>query len=557
MQEINLFCDLLNGILMGGIIFLIPAIGYAEIHYRLGRLPSLLFKREPEIVFDLPRRTQSGNSVPLFLIVKDAHLFPVKLCEMQIQIRNLSHSAAVQQNLQFNFSVSEKFFNRIIELESTHFPEPGNYQILVKLFYRNRRNKPRVLIQDNYSQIPHPPFELAVQEENLPRREGWYWGDLHVHSQFTEDQVEFGAPIAHIARATHAMGLHFAAVTDHSYDLDDLPDNYLVSDPRRKKWSAFLEEVRRVQQEYNDLIIIPGEEVSVGNLNNRNVHCLILNDPNFHEGSGDSGEKFFGNHPTQSLKQLLHNKSADSVALAAHPAEKPPLSQRIVLRRGLWSRDDCLNHGMNALQILNGRKQEVLRAGLELWKNLLLEGKHIGLAAGNDSHGNFNCFRQLRMPFLRMIYKQDHLFGEMRMAIRTDSFSLSGLMEGIRQHRSIISNGPFAALYIHSPDFPLKQIGDRVMAPSGSRIRIEAISTSEFGSWKKLVLYFGQKKQRQESCRELKIPSEKFRLEIDTPLENSGVDYVRLEAFTEKESMPYFCMTNPIWFVKKDDRNES
>ncbi|MCB0292329.1 MAG: hypothetical protein KDH97_18890, partial [Calditrichaeota bacterium] len=30
--------------------------GYAEIHYRLPGIPSRLFKKEPEIIFDLPFR---------------------------------------------------------------------------------------------------------------------------------------------------------------------------------------------------------------------------------------------------------------------------------------------------------------------------------------------------------------------------------------------------------------------------------------------------------------------------------------------------------------------
>ena len=68
------------------------------------------------------------------------------------------------------------------------------------------------------------------------------------------------------------MGLNFVAFTDHSYDLDDLADNFQKNDPNLQKWDHFKAEVTEVQLKQDKLLIIPGEEVSVGNHKNQNIH---------------------------------------------------------------------------------------------------------------------------------------------------------------------------------------------------------------------------------------------------------------------------------------------
>ena len=55
------------------------------------------------------------------------------------------------------------------------------------------------------------------------------------------------------------------AITDHSYDLDNMVQNYKKNDPELKKWQLFLAETAKLNQELEDFVIIPGEEVSVGN----------------------------------------------------------------------------------------------------------------------------------------------------------------------------------------------------------------------------------------------------------------------------------------------------
>lgn len=161
----------------------------------------------------------------------------------------------------------------------------------------------------------------------LPTLPGLYWGDLHTHSNYTEDQIEFGAPLPETACCARALGLHFIAVTDHSYDMDNLPGDYTRNDPELRKWRQFRAEVAHLNRELDGFIILPGEEVSVGNQRRQNVHCLVLGSGDFYPGAGDSGDRPLFNRPTLALPELYARVQASgngAVIAAAHPREVPP-----------------------------------------------------------------------------------------------------------------------------------------------------------------------------------------------------------------------------------------
>lgn len=531
-------------------LLVIPVLGYAEIHYRFPFLPSLIFRREPEIVFDVPIRAEPGRTVPLFLFIKDAHRFPVFLNELEIRItaEHISFEKSIREPL--NRSVEEKFWWKVFELPRDIFPQPGDYRVEAMLRYTNRQGRAVVVFQDNYRGIPHRSFQVRISEHNLPALPGWHWGDLHLHSNFTDDQVEFGAPIGETAQAAQTIGLDFIAVTDHSYDLDDREDNFLQSDPQLTKWTAFQKEVREAQQKLGDFIIIPGEEVSVGNHCNRNVHCLVLNDPGFHYGSGDSAEKLRHNRPTQSIPALMRKLSGQALAIAAHPVETPPLSQRIILNRGEWDETDCQHDNLNTLQILNDDDPGMLEKGVRLWKKLLLRGKKVGIVAGNDAHGNFNCFRQVQIPFLKLIRNRQHLLGKVRTAVKTDSPGAEGILHAIRNHRCVISNGPFAEITLQNRR--VAHIGETCEIKGNFSISVTVKSIPEYGSWQKVRLLFGDYTSGSEQPVPVQIPgnSLEFSTEVSPPEIRRG--YVRLEAFTRFANREYFCFTNPIWINQKD-----
>ena len=529
-------------------LLLLPFITYAEIHFRFSYLPSRLFQKEPEIIFDLPHRGQLEQEIPLFLLIKDAHRFPVLLAGLEVTITDVKNQRSQVLHFPLNLEINEKFYFKVIPLAAEYFPRPGEYQLSAQLTYGNTDKKTKTITQDNYKNIPHHPFHIFISPHSLPSLDNWYWGDLHVHSNYTDDQVEFGAPIEVTAAAAQCIGLQFIAITDHSYDLDDDPDNFLINRTDIPKWNSFQLEIKQ-QASKNNLVIIPGEEVSAGNHSNKNVHCLILNDPQFHPGSGDSAERLLRHKPTSTLHELLEKKARSALAIAAHPLEMPPLSQRLILGRGIWDVQDCSHDALDALQILNDSSEKSFYRGLELWKRLLLSGRRIGIVAGNDAHGNFNCFRQIAIPFLSMVYHQKHLFGQARTAVKCHPFSTQAVIDAIRQKRAVISNGPLAIMEIKG-DHPA-ELGGSVRFNPQSRLLIQGKCIPEYGHWKELRIYSGSYQQKVETVKTIPITRAKLETIMEFSLSEFAADYLRLEAYSQRNKYKYYCFTNPIWFLKE------
>lgn len=227
-----------------GILFLV--LGYAEIHYRFPFLPSRLFRKQPEIVFDMPFQVLLKEPVPVFLFIKDAHRYPVRLEEVSIRILGPEAAPPIVVRQTINKTVDAPFFSHTIHIPPIHFPQEGDYRIFARARIATGRERRQIILQDNYRGIPAHPFRLTVIPDPLPVFPGWHWGDLHFHSHYTADQVEFGAPVREAVIAAKALGLDFLAVTDHSYDLDDMPDNYLRNDPELTKWRAFWREMDEI-----------------------------------------------------------------------------------------------------------------------------------------------------------------------------------------------------------------------------------------------------------------------------------------------------------------------
>jgi len=75
-----------------------PTLLYAETHFRFFRFfPSLIYKKEPEIIFDLPRRLEPGYDLPVILIINDIDRFPVECISVDITISRPSKTTQLFQ----------------------------------------------------------------------------------------------------------------------------------------------------------------------------------------------------------------------------------------------------------------------------------------------------------------------------------------------------------------------------------------------------------------------------------------------------------------------------
>ncbi|MBN1350701.1 CehA/McbA family metallohydrolase [candidate division KSB1 bacterium] len=529
--------------------YFLPVILYAETHYAFKGIYSRLKKKEPEIVFDAPHRIEPDSPIPVLMLCKDAHIYPVKVKDVEFVIMKEKDSVHVESH-RLDEMIQDQFYWKIFEIQ---LPAEifGNIQ-LDATFRIEINGRTKIYRNDNYRISSHLPFDICLADRCLPKSAGWYYGDLHYHSSYTNDQVEFGAPLEPTMRLAKAMGLSFYAVTDHSYDLDDHEDDHLKNDPFLSKWKRLQNEVKALNESSKfSFRIIPGEEVSCGNKKNRNIHALLLNNPEFIAGQGDSAEKWFRTSPDFTLREVLDMASEQSVVIAAHPEINPPLLQWLLIRRGKWHLSDYLHDGIIGLQVWNSQDNHYFHQGLQSWIKLLLLGKRKFIFAGNDAHGNFNRFRQIGFPFWTFRENKKEIFGQARTGIFViGEFTEENIIKSIRNGRAIITNGPFAEIQLITENNACAAIGDEVIGQS-CQLKIAAYSTGEFGSLTKVCVLIGNLPQKRE---EIVLEKKDFRncyvFENHIAFESlpeSG--YFRMEAQSGRYDVRK-CFTNPIWFKR-------
>ena len=447
---------------------------YAETHYRFPLFKfSRYYRRRPEIVVDLPRRAE-GGIIPVTIIVKDAHKFPcrfVKPLDLEFYASGKSESRKLDLTDEL---IDEPLWYKVREVELP----PGKYSAQAKFYYA-AGGKTWQAFNHNYPGLPFRPMILNAASQPLPKPAGYAAGDLHTHSVYTSDHVEYGAPLEALSRTAKAMGLDFAAVTDHTYDMDDMPDDFLMNDTELTKWKSFQQEVSCINRnDHNKYAwLIPGQEITARNSKNRNVHFLLLMDNRLFPGGGDSAEKWFRTWSEYSTTDLLDQKSPSALAAAAHPQVKPPFLQKYLLHRGVWEAQD-LDHRLSALQIANGEGWREVERGLAFWQVALRQGYKPALWAGNDAHGNFNFFRQVGLPMWNLVQEDHHIFGRWFTGIAAEN-SLTGIMAGLSQGATYISDGPGIDLRVNG------QLPGTTTPGGNLKIEAELVSSAEFGQLSK------------------------------------------------------------------------
>ncbi len=520
--------------------FLPPVFLYAEVHFRLFGLWSRYFMKEPEIVADLPFRLRAGEELPLLLMVKDAHRFPIVLHGLSISARRPSQPRRLVQAFMLEEKIAARFYHRLFACSLP--PLRGEIEIDVEIEY-TVAGKRRRCRADNYRLSSHSPFRLFVDDHPWPRLPGWYFGETHCHTLLSEDQVEFGAPFEALPAMARALELDFVALTDHSYDLDDSEENYLLNDPRLPKWQRLQEAAAALNASPGPLII-PGEELSAADSRGRNVHLLIYNNRRFYEGSGDGAERLLPRRGEHALAQLLP-LPPEEFAAAAHPHSVPPLLQRLLLRRGHWRDDDLMLSGLNAAQFWNGDKEAFLKEGLRRWTRLLLRGRRLTLIAGNDAHGNFNRFRQVGTPHLTLREEEREVFGRARTSVRIDGpLRLETVLDALRRGRAVCSDGPMAAFELEN-NAGRFGIGDE--SPSRGALTVNLRSSPAFGRFARVDLVIGELQRQKETRRRLSPPAGSFESTLCMQLNDlPSPGYLRLEAETDGPGRP-LCCTNPLY----------
>ena len=538
--------------------WLLPgALAYAEMHYRWWPLPSRYFRKEPEILADAPRRVEPDRPLPLLLLVKDAHRYPITLERVTVELETPEGWQAPKE-IAIGQEISDHWWHRTVMLER---PFPSGDVSLWVTFHYIIRGRPRSCTTHNLRSLKPRPLRVHLAGEPLPGR-NVVWGDLHLHTSFTEDIMEFGAPLEATRQAATAAGLGFVCATDHSYDLDDLPGDWRATDPGLTKWRNFQGEVAALNEQGEGALIVPGEEVSVRNASGRNVHALVLGHPEFLPGSGDGAERLLKTRSELDVECLSERLSPGSITLAAHPYYRFPLIQRVLIGRGLWEDRDVQHPGVCGLQILNGRLDEGFSRGVAEWRSLLLRGHRKFIYAGSDAHGNFNMYRQIRMPFAALEERRTNVLGTCRTGVlNAQPGDMEGILAGLKAGRCIISTGPFINMSIDA-EGRTAGIGETIQA-SRVKVNLELSSSEEFGPLAGFRLLRGKVgRGSEETLGEACLDGDPFQARWEGTCElEPGITYFRAEVESCPEPVEWarpartrpddasagLAMTNPIW----------
>jgi hypothetical protein len=524
---------------------------YAETHFRLfGFLPNLLFRKEPETVFDLPRRCGPGKDLPVMFIMNDIDRFPAELSSVSVVISRkakepvvvrfedpshflLKHPLGGQARV-YVFSVSRKFL------------ETGMVFINCKaeLSCSNRRSK---VLNDNFFGSSKLPFSCFISDDPLPANDKCSYGDLHIHSQYSQSFVEFGPPISVIDLMADAYGIDFFSITDHSYDLSCSLTDYRLTDIDLSRWRSF---------SYDNFsssgllrTLVPGEEVSCLNSNGNVIHLCCLGINNFIPGSADGVRK----NPLSTLKlqeviQNIHNQGG--LAVAAHPGSKFGILQRIILNRGSWLEKDTANQ-IDAVQAANNGFDRSWDKAKSLWIKELLKGRKLPLVAGNDSHGDFNRYRYISVPFFSIAENFNRYLSNCKTGIYRKTRNKDEIISEIKHGATFITNGPFICIS-SSESIDNNVISDVPLSPVPEYVTSIIKSSYEFGTPHLLQVFFGRYGDNKEYTILSKTYNEKT-FSVCTPItiDNKKLfspGYIRAEVTCRTENGNYsFAATSPCY----------
>lgn len=537
---------------------------YAETHFKF-KLPwSLIFRPWPEIIFDIPFQVVPGVVPTLWIAIRDADRFPTNIKTVSIDICKKDENENVYcEQIQLNVLANKNIEFIPVPLKNL---APGKYRITPTVEVSRTVGKKEVtkkFTRWNLPGLKAEPLHLHVLAEPTPKAPGFIAGEMHCHTHYSRDHVEFGATPAVFQQAAKAVGLDFVSCTDHAYDFAFTEEDYTQEAespaPRFKKLCDEIAEVnanRNVKihagensdskNDSNLPLIIAGEEVSAGNSKGENVHVTVMAPDGYLPGLGDCGRYWLSNKPTCKISQILESTQAH--CFAAHPFQSIGSLEKFIFRRGYWIHEDLnigkINgkdkHCIRGIQFWNGVRDEGFAFGRKFWINELKRGNFLLPIGGNDAHGDLNDTTSISLPLASLKYSRDHVFGKVRTVIKIgekeympQTLNASDLFKAFEGECCYITDGP--ALW-----------WERATASDGRKIiDFHARNTPDFGGAFRHVRIFGRRRlpngsfaKQEEICIESVIAS---RASTDITVNVDNYAYLRAECLTADD---HFAMTS-------------
>jgi len=529
---------------------ILPAALYAETHFRFSGLsPSALFRREPEVVFDLPRRLVRGHDLPIILLINDIHLYPVVIESVQATVSLTDDESKpllfefggdIITNLEIDHPMKNIMSAYLLTVPRSKLPigeinKLSGGEIFVNACLRYRRVKKGVIgkhihtvLNDNLVTSTKYQFRCVISDKPYPGADLCSYGDLHCHSQFSRSHIEWGPPVEAIGRVAEAIGLRFAAITDHSYDLACDPDNFLRQDKELRMWELYKSAINKY---IGEAVLIPSEEISIINSKKEVVHLCGLGISEYIPGTLDGARKNI-----HSFKQLTVEEAVaeierqGGVSFAAHAGAKSGIFQRIFLGRGTWSDSDLCDK-LGGIQATDGDFSEMWTRGKNLWLSMLQKGLRVPILAGSDAHGDFNRSRAVGIPFLQIYENAGRCMGSVRTGVYGKPIDAREIIIGIKNAATFITIGPFLTICDERrPEISL--IGSKAVSDTAN-LCVRASSTNEFGPLSVVSVIMGRVGAAGEKViiRQV-LPAGTFDVTIPIPADKfSRGCYLRAEAY--------------------------
>ncbi len=474
------------------------------------------------MVVDAPWVAVPGQAIPLILAVHDGHKFPVWLREVRVVVRAGGELHQVRKN--FDLPLDLPF--HWVDLPWPGPQIPGQNLVDVLFEVEDRKGRRTRFLNHNFPFLPPTSLDVLRLTSAYPFPSGWTSGDLHCHTSWSEDPVEWGGDPVTMNNAAKCMGMGFWAATDHSYDFAwEHPDWMRPTDPV-EKFARFRASLPADQP--GEPVVLPAEEVSCGNRHGRNVHLIVIDHPEYIPGQGDGGRRWFSNRPDLTIEQVLSRAATSGApAIAAHPRPGIGLLERLVFRRGNYDVSD-LHQGLSGIQYWNGKSTgDDFRQGRALWVADLLRGNRRQPIAGNDAHGDLNRATQIKVPLVSLRQSTSHRFGHARTWIHLDEPpTRASLRRALSQGvPTILSNGPWIGLRVPSASMEALRSRDGMVG-------LDAKSLPEFGMLDRVRL-FGQRRGelRETLLHEAYVGGEEYSHRLQLPLDFL---YLRAELTTTK-----------------------
>lgn len=480
-------------------------IGYAEHHYRF-KLPwSPIHRPRPEMIVDAPCLAVAGQPVPIWLVVHDAHRFPRRLLSARITVR--AGGQLHQQEVGFDQELSDPFHFLSLPWPGPEIPGENLLDVIFQV--EDSKGRRETFRNHSLPGVADASLRVLRLAGGFPFPKGWVSGDLHCHTHWSQDPVEFGADPSVLQAASKASGMDFFAATDHSYDFAWESPGFMVPADPAKAFARFRQSLPMDRP--GEPVVLPAEEVSCGNHLGENVHLLVIDHPEYLPGQGDGGRRWFANRPDLSLAQVLERTLASGApTFAAHPLPQISWLQRRIFRRGDYHSQDMLP-GLTGLQFWNGHAGKDFEQGKQMWIRESAAGRFLRPVAGNDAHGDLNRATHVKVPLFRLGTTQKHRFGHARTWLSMGEGVEIGrvnLREALKHAPVQLSDGPF--LWVD--------------AAGG----LSARSLPEFGQWAEITVWVMRGDREEILLRETATTLEMHR-RLELP---PGCRWIRAEGRT-------------------------